>query len=96
MNLYLTCERDYLNGIKIYKQLVNQIEYENTERQIKNLENKQKKMVCEYVPIEDKNKDEEGETDESDYDKDEYEDEDEYEEQMLIQIDNKKDGIYKQ
>lgn len=96
MNLYLTCERDYLNGIKIYKQLVNQIEYENTERQVKNLENQQKKMVCEYVPIEDKNKDEEGETDESDYDKDEYEDEDEYEEQMLIQIDNKKDDIYKQ
>ena len=93
MNLYLTCERDYLNGIKIYKQLVNQIEYENTERQIKNLENQQKKLVCEYVPIEDKNKDE---TDESDYDKDEYEDEDEYEEQMLIQIDNKKDDIYKQ
>lgn len=90
MNLYLTCERDYLNGIKIYKQLVNQIEYKNTERQIKNLENQQKKLVCEYVPIEDKNKDE------PDYDKDEYEDEDEYEEQMLIQIDNKKDNIYKQ
>lgn len=93
MNLYLTCERDYLNGIKIYKQLVNQIEYENTERQIKNLENQQKKLVCGYVPIEDKNKDE---TDESDYDKDEYEDEDEYEEQMLIQLDDKKDEIYKQ
>lgn len=92
MNLYLTCERDYLNGIKIYKQLVNQIEYENTERQIENLENQQKKMVCEYVPIEDKNKDE---TDETEYDKDEYEDENEYEEQMLIQIDNKKDEIYK-
>ena len=92
MNLYLTCERDYLNGIKIYKQLVNQIEYENTERQIKNLENQQKKMVCKYVPISE-NKDE---TDESDYDKDEYEDEDEYEEQMLIQIDNKKNEIYKQ
>lgn len=90
MNLYLTCERDYLNGIKIYKQLVNQIEYENTERQIKNLENQQKKMVCEYVPIEDK-----GKTDETEYDKDEYEDENEYEEQMLIQIDNKKDEIYK-
>lgn len=90
MNLYLTCERDYLNGIKIYKQLVNQIEYENTERQIENLENQQKKMVCEYVPIEDK-----GKTDETEYDKDEYEDENEYEEQMLIQIDNKKDEIYK-
>lgn len=91
MNLYLTCERDYLNGIKIYKALVKQIEYENTERQIKNLENQQKKMVCKYVPIsEDKV--------EPDYDKDEYEDEDEddYEEQMLIQLDDKKDDIYKQ
>jgi hypothetical protein len=90
MNLYLTCERDYLNGIKIYKQLVNQIEYENTERQVQNLENQQKKMVCEYVPIENKIENE------IYYDKDEYEDEDEYEEQMLIQIDNKKDDIYKQ
>ena len=49
-----------------------------------------KKMVCEYVPIENKIENE------IYYDKDEYEDEDEYEEQMLIQIDNKKDDIYKQ
>jgi hypothetical protein len=95
MNLYLTCERDYLNGIKIYKQLVNQIEYKNTERQIKNLENQQKKLVCEYVPISE-DKEETNETEASDYDKDEYEDEDEYEEQMLIQLDDKKDEIYKQ
>lgn len=91
MDLYLTCERDYLNGIKIYKELVNKIEYANTERQIKNLENQQKKMVCKYVPISENKDDYDAE-----YDKDEFENEDDYEEQMLIQLDRKNDEIYKQ
>jgi len=51
MNLYLTCERDYLNGIKIYKQLINQIEYQNSERQIKHLENEKEKLFSEYIPL---------------------------------------------
>ena len=51
MNLYLTCERDYTNGIKIYTELVKQIEYQNTERQIENLQKQQKKLVCKYMPV---------------------------------------------
>jgi len=91
MNLYLTCERDYLNGIKIYKQLVNKIEYENNERQVKNLENQQKKLVCQYVPVNNEDKEEDGS-----YDNDEYENKDEYEEQLLIKLDEKKDENFKQ
>ena len=51
MNLYLTCEKDYTNGIKIYTELVKQIEYQNTERQIENLQKQQKKLVCKYMPV---------------------------------------------
>lgn len=51
MNLYLTCERDYLNGIQIYQQLVSQIEYKTTENQVANLETEQKKLVCQYIPV---------------------------------------------
>jgi hypothetical protein len=51
MELYLTCERDYLNGIKIYKHLVGQIEYQNAERQVENLEAQQKKLLSQYEPV---------------------------------------------
>ena len=51
MNLYLTCERDYTNGIKIYTELVKEIEYKNTERQIESLNREHNKLVSEYTPI---------------------------------------------
>ena len=66
MNLYLTCERDYLNGIKIYKELIGIIEYQNSERQITYLENEKLKLFYEYNPI---NRDDYKQNDDDDYDK---------------------------
>ena len=51
MNLYLSCEKDYVNGIKIYTDLINRIKYQTTQRQIEYLENQQKKLICKYIPL---------------------------------------------
>ena len=37
MNLYLTCENDYVNGVKIYEAIVDNKILETTQKQIKTL-----------------------------------------------------------
>ena len=77
MNLYLTCERDYLNGIKIYKQLINQIEYQNSERQIKHLENEKEKLFSEYIPLNREQEEEQEQQEEEDKEEEEQDKEEE-------------------
>ena len=47
VDLYITCENDYVNGIKIYEAIVEAKILETTEKQIQNLENKAKNIMNE-------------------------------------------------
>jgi hypothetical protein len=47
VDLYITCENDYVNGIKIYEAIVEAKILETTEKQIQNLENKAKNIISE-------------------------------------------------
>lgn len=55
MDLYISCEKDYVRGIEIYKELVKEIEYKNTERQIENLEKTSNEMLQSYYKNENDN-----------------------------------------
>ena len=45
INLYLTCEKDFLNGMKIYEAIVNMLSMQTAEKQIGNLENDKKDLI---------------------------------------------------
>ena len=45
INLYLTCEKDFLNGMKIYEAIVNMLSMQTAEKQIENLENDKKDLI---------------------------------------------------
>lgn len=45
INLYLTCEKDFLNGMKIYEAIVNMLSMQTAGKQIINIENDKKKLI---------------------------------------------------
>jgi hypothetical protein len=47
VDLYVKCENDYTNGLKIYEAIVETKILETTEKQIENLENSAKKIISE-------------------------------------------------
>jgi hypothetical protein len=47
IKLYLTCEMDYVNGLKMYEAIVEQKILETAQNQIKNLENISEQLVVE-------------------------------------------------
>jgi hypothetical protein len=51
VELYVKCENDYVNGIKLYEAIVESKILETTENQIQNLESEAKKMISETKKI---------------------------------------------
>jgi hypothetical protein len=51
VDLYVKCENDYTNGLKIYEAIVETKILETTEKQIENLETSAKKMISETKQI---------------------------------------------
>lgn len=47
VNLYIKCETDYVNGIKLYEAIVESKILETTQKQIDNLKNEAKKIITE-------------------------------------------------
>ena len=51
IDLYVKCELDYVNGIKLYQAIVESKILETTQKQIQNLEKEAKKMIDETAKI---------------------------------------------
>ena len=51
VDLYVKCENDYTNGLKIYEAIVESKILETTEKQIENLENNAKKIIADTKNI---------------------------------------------
>lgn len=57
IKLYITCEVDYVNGLKIYEAIVDQKILETAKNQIKNLERKKEELILEdNVPLSGENR----------------------------------------
>jgi len=51
IKMYLTCEIDYVNGLKLYEAIVDKKIFETTKNQLKNLEKRKDELILDSVPI---------------------------------------------